>query len=194
MSSEEELLDLVRRVPTLSYFKILGLPHRYAPPAEVKKAFHAFAQLFHPDLYQDSGEPIQQAAKEAFKRAVEAYEALRDEQLQRHYVEDFLKKGQLRLPPNETGRRPDPPKAAPARPKPRPQAPPQPRTWAEQMATEDGREVAQRIERMIDEGRYQAALQQMALLTSIEGKTEAVLHKEAYLRRMVERARLTAGG
>lgn len=191
MSSEEELLSLARRISSLSYYKILGLPHRYLPAAEVKKAFHAFAQLFHPDLYQDSDEAIQTAAKEVFKRAVEAYEALRDEPLQRHYVEKYLKQGQLRLPPSETGRRPpEPPKPAtpePPKPKPKPQI--QARTWSDEMATEDGREVARRIERMIGEGRYQAALQQMALLTSIEGRTEAIKTKEAYLHRMVERGR-----
>jgi hypothetical protein len=56
------------------------------------------------------------------------------------------------------------------------------------MATEDGREVADRIERMIAEGRYQAALQQMALLSSIEDNAH-VRSKEAYLRRMVDRTR-----
>lgn len=183
---------MMARVTGLSYYQVLGLPHRYATPAEVKQAFHGFAQSYHPDLFHDASEASQLAAKEIFKRAVEAYEVLRDAMLQRRYVENFLKKGQLRMPPTEFSRRAavaagGRPNSVP--PPPKPQAPPKPRTWADEMKTEDGREVAERIERMINDGRYQAAIQQMSMLTSIEGDTPAVRSKLAYLHRMVSRAR-----
>ncbi|MCS6899459.1 MAG: DnaJ domain-containing protein [Myxococcales bacterium] len=191
MSSDDELLSLLQRLPGLSYYQILGLPHRYATPAEVKQAFHGFALLYHPDLFLNADEFLQLAAKEVFKRAVEGYEVLRDAMLQRRYVENFLKRGKLRLPPEEFSRRAtiaaggQAPSIPPAPPSP---ASLKPRTWVDEMTTEDGREVADRIERMIQEGRYQAALQQMALLIRIEN-TPRVQAKEAYLRRMVERTR-----
>ena len=190
-SSDDELLSLLRRLPGLSYYQVLNLPHRYATPAEVKQAFHGFAQLYHPDLFHDADDFLQIAAKEVFKRAVEGYEVLRDAMLQRRYVEVFLKQGQLRLPPEEFSRRAAisaggrSPSIPPA---PKPQEPLSPRTWVDDLRTEDGREVAGRIERMIGEGRYQAALQQMALLSSIEEHPQ-IRAKEAYLRRMVERTR-----
>lgn len=190
--SSDDLLTFLRRLPGMSYFQILGLPHRYASPAEVKQAFHALAQRFHPDLFHEEEEFLQLAAKEIFKRAVESYEVLRDVDSQRRYVEKFLKLGTLKLPPEEFSRRAA--RAAGGRsdslPPPAPkQEPLRPPTWADEMKTEDGREVAERIERMISEGRYQAALQQMALLTSIEGPSAPVQAKETYLRRMVERTR-----
>lgn len=191
MSSEDDILDLLDRAGRLSYYQMLGLPHRYATPAEVKNAFHEFAQLYHPDLYHDADDHVRLAAKEVFKRAVEAYEVLRDALLQRRYVENFLKKGLVHMPPAEFSRRAA--IAAGGRPNsippPKPEAPPKQKTWADEMKTDDGREVATRIERMIGEGRYQAALQQMALLTSIEGDTAAVRSKRAYLQRMVDRSR-----
>lgn len=191
MTSDDELLSLLRRLPGLSYYQILGLPHRYATPAEIKQAFHAFVERFHPDLFHDAEEFLQLAAKEIFKRAVESYEVLRDAMLQKRYVEKFLKQGQLRLPPEEFSRRAaisaggrSPSIPPPAKPK----EPVRERTWVDEMSSEDGREVADRIERMIQEGRYQAALQQMALLSSIEDNAH-VRSKEVYLRRMVDRTR-----
>lgn len=192
VSSDDELISLLRRLPNLSYFQVLGLPHRYASPAEVKQAFHAFVQDFHPDLFHDAEEHVQLAAKEIFKRAVESYEVLRDTSLQQRYVEKFLKKKQLRFPPEEFSRRAAviAGGTAPSIPPPaKPQEPLRPRTWIDEMQTEDGREVATRIERMSAEGRYQAALQQMSLLLSIEGDNPHALSKQVYLRRMAERTR-----
>lgn len=195
MSSENapatNLIALFRRLPTLSYFQILGLPHRYASTTEIKRAFHNFAQNFHPDLYYEEEEPIREAAREVFKRAVESYEVLRDPGLQQRYVEQFLKKKHLRFPPEEFSRR-----AAIAAggsssitPPSLPQEPLRPRSWIDDMQTEDGREVAERIERMCTEGRYQAALQQMSLLLNLEPDNPHAINKQIYLRRMVDRTR-----
>jgi len=192
VSSDDELISLLRRLPGLSYYQVLGLPHRYATPVVVKQAFHSFAQLFHPDLFHDADEAMKLAAREVFKRAVESYEVLRDAMLQQRYVERFLKQGQLQLPPEEFSRRaaivaggqsPSVP------PPPPPQEPVRPRSWIDEMKSPDGREVAERVEHMIGEGRYQAALQQLALLQTIEGSTPPVTAKESYLRRMIERTR-----
>lgn len=186
MSSEEDVLALAQRIDTLSYFQVLGLPHRFINPPDVKQAFHTFAELFHPDLFCDADEQVKQAAKDVFKRAVESYEVLRDKAQQRRYVEAYLTKGKLRLPPEEFSRR-----AAIAaggvapenRPKPPPPAPEPPRTWADQMKTEDGREVAERIERMIKENRLQAAFQQLGILESIEPQNPAVKAKVELVKR-----------
>ncbi len=194
MSAEpvpEDVIELANRQSGQSYYQILGLPHRYASIEEVKRAFHSFAARFHPDLFTDADEPTRLAAKEAFKRAVEAYETLRDAAMQRHYVEQFLKKGLRRLPSGEFGRRfremalaAEPPPPPAPKPPPRPSIPD---SWVDTMKTADGREIAARVDRMISEGRYQPALQQLALLASVEKDNPAVASREALVRRRLGR-------
>lgn len=190
-TSDDDVIELANRQTRQSYYQILGLPHRYASSEEVKRAFHLFASRFHPDLFVESNEAARLASKEAFKRAVEAYETLRDAAMQRHYVEQFLKKGLKRLPSGEFGRRfremavaaaPPPPPAP--KPPPRPSIPD---SWVDTMKTDDGREIAARIERMISEGRYQPALQQLSLLASVERDNPAVASREALVRRRLGR-------
>lgn len=192
---ESDVLQLSARLEGLSYFQLLSLPHRYASLAEVRQAFHAFAERFHPDLYAGASAPVREAAKESFKRAVEAYEVLRDTTLQRRYVENYLTKGVLRLPPSELQRRsvPPPPQpvAAPVDSSARDvvvrSQPLRPRTWVDDMTTDEGREVAERIERLITEGRWQDASLQMALLETIEPTNLAVKTKRNAIRRRIDR-------
>jgi DnaJ-class molecular chaperone len=174
MATADELRDLLSKMPKLSYFEILGLPHKWAKPGEVKAAFHAFAQLYHPDQHGGEDDATKELSKEVFKRAVEAYEVLRDADLQKRYVEKYLKKGRRRLPPNAFGKE-EPMEA--------PKPPPPPKTWVEEMTTDDGREVARRIERMIEGNRLQAAFQQFGILEEVERGNEAVARKLRELKR-----------
>ena len=174
MKTPAELAALLEKMPKLSYFEILGLPHRYTKPAELKAAFHAFAQLHHPDQYAGENAPTRDLAKEVFKRAVEAYEVLRDPDLQKRYVEKYLKKGLRRLPSNAFG------KEEPVAP---PKPPKIPTTWIEEMTTEDGREVATRIDKMIAGNRLQAAFQQFGILEVLEPGNLAVKKKLNELKR-----------
>jgi curved DNA-binding protein CbpA len=220
VASEEEVIALAERVEQLSYFQILGLPHRYATLAEVKASFHAFALHFHPDQFTGVDDEVKQSAKEVFKRAVEAYEVLRDARLQRRYVEAYLKKGEIRMAPVEFARRasmtaiptagmPSGPSssgpASPAAGRPSvagapPAAPtpgvagPRPKplsemTWIDEMRSEDGREVARRIDKMMRDGRFQPALQQMSLLESLEPGNPAVAARMNMLRRRLDQGR-----
>lgn len=177
MATRDELSVMLEKMPRLSYFEILGLPHRWVKPAEVKAAFHAFAQLYHPDQYAAEDEATRELAKEVFKRAVESYEVLRDADLQKRYVEKYLKKGRRRLPPDGFGKE---------EPVEKPKPPPAPKTWLEEMTTDDGREVASRIERMIAGNRLQAAIQQFDILESCEPGNLAVKKKLNELKRKMK--------
>jgi DnaJ-class molecular chaperone len=179
LPSDDHLRELLGKIPKLSYFQILGLPHKWAKPGDVKRAFHAFATLYHPDQYATDVDETKETAREIFKRAVEAYEVLRDADLQKRYVERYLTKGKLRLPPNAFGKV-DPEEQKAKKP---PPPPPPPKTWIEEMATPDGREVAKRVEKMINGGKLTQALQQIGLLEQIEPKNPAVKKKEAELKR-----------
>lgn len=197
MSNEDELVALSESLPSLSYFAILGLPHRYAAPAEVKRAFHLFAERYHPDVFALAPSDVRGMATEAFKRAVEAYEALRDAQLQRIYVENYLKRGFLRLPPAELARaRSVPPPAAPsaappATPSPSRPAPPSssrggPSSWVGDVMTRDGREIAERVERLVQAGKWREALVQIQLIENLEPDNLKVKIKRNALRRKLD--------
>lgn len=178
MAGSDDVRALLEKIPKLSYFQILGLPHKWQKPADVKKAFHAFAQLFHPDQFSSDEPELKEAAKEVFKRAVEAYEVLRDDDLQKRYVEKYLKKGKLRLPPTAFGK-----VDSSDMPKPKTVRPPKIETWVDEMKTEDGKEVAARIERMMQAGRFQAAFQQFGILEQLEPGNVAVKKKLAELKK-----------
>ncbi len=174
-----DVLSLQARVAKLSYFQLLGLSHDWHRAPAVKQAFHAFAALYHPDQYSGATEAEREAAREVFKRAVEAYEVLREPELQKRYVERYLKKGKLRLPPTAFGKD-DPserkrPKTLPPEPK--------PRTWIDEMTTDDGREVAARIERMLAANNLQPAYQQFSILEQLEPGNPSVRRKLAALKK-----------
>ncbi len=181
----DDVRALAARLPRMSYFQILGLPHRFQAEADVKRAFHTFAQLYHPDQYGGEEPDLQRAASEIFKRGVESYDVLRSPGLQKRYVRDYLTKGVLRLPPGSFG----PEATAPAK-APTPKAPP-PRkiaeSWLDELETEDGREVGERIERMVRAGRIDAARQQLSILADLEPKNPAISRRDAQLRRLLER-------
>lgn len=205
----DDVKALAARLPKMSYFQILGLPHKFQTEAEVKRAFHVFAQLYHPDQYTGEDPELQRAANEVFKRGVESYDVLRNDALQKRYVRDFLTKGFLRLPPGSFGpeaakpeEKPDAakakaaaapsPKDVPARAggKPVPKAPP-PReafhSWLDELETEEGREVGERVERMVRAGRLDAARQQLSILEDLEPGNPAIRRREAQIRRLIER-------
>ena len=175
----EDVQALLGKIPKLSYFQILGLSHDWHKAPAVKAAFHAFAALYHPDQFSGDSEIVREAAREVFKRAVEAYEVLREPELQKRYVEKYLKRGKLRLPPNAFGKadpnEPKKPKSLPPEPK--------PKTWVDEMTTADGRQVAARIERMITGNNLQPAYQQFGILEQIEPDNPAVKRKLALLKK-----------
>lgn len=174
-----DVLAFLGRISKLSYFQILGLSHDWHRAPAVKQAFHGFASLYHPDHFAGASDEEREAAREVFKRAVEAYEVLREPELQKRYVERYLKKGKLRLPPNAFG------KVDPSEPKRPKTLPPEPKvqTWVDEMQTEDGRQVAARIERMIAGNNLQPAYQQFGILEQVEPGNPAVKRKLAALKK-----------
>lgn len=199
----DDVKALAARLPKMSYFQILGLPHKFQTEAEVKRAFHVFAQLYHPDQYTGEDPEMQRAANEVFKRGVESYDVLRSDALQKRYVRDFLTKGFLRLPPGSFGPEAATPQGTPAKAaaapaktaaaqagKPIPKPPP-PReafhSWLDELETEEGREVGERIERMVRAGRLDAARQQLSILEDLEPGNPAIRRREAQIKRLMER-------
>lgn len=59
----------------LSYYAVLNVP-RDAPQEDIKKAYRALAQVFHPDKHKDLD--LRTAAQESFAKLQDAYEVLAD--------------------------------------------------------------------------------------------------------------------
>lgn len=108
MASKEELIEWVKVAESKNYYQILRVNAK-TPAEDVKKAFHRFALLCHPDQFAGQPPEIAAAAAEAFKRGVEAYRVLTNEKMRERY-DRVLKRGKLRLDDKALSDRPPPPK------------------------------------------------------------------------------------
>jgi len=68
----------------LSYYAVLGVESR-ATHDDVRGAFHAFAETFHPDSHHGRSRDERRAIDKIFKRGAEAFRVLSDPQLRAHY-------------------------------------------------------------------------------------------------------------
>jgi curved DNA-binding protein CbpA len=149
MPSKDELLGWVKVAATKSYYDILRV-NKKSPPADIKKAFHRFALLVHPDQFSDQPLDVRAAASEAFKRGVEAYRVLSSDALRDRYNRG-LAKGKLRLDEHAVSEPPPPPKE---------------RTLEDCALTKKGKELARRADRMVLVGKYDEA--RVLLATAIQ--------------------------
>jgi DnaJ-class molecular chaperone len=80
----EALEAWLRVLDDLTYYTLFGLPPN-AGPDELKAAFHAFADTFHPDAH--GGRPVteREAISRIFRRATEAYRVLENPALRAQY-------------------------------------------------------------------------------------------------------------
>jgi curved DNA-binding protein CbpA len=132
MPTKEELSAWVKVALTKSYYDILRI-NKKAEAADVKKAFHRFALLVHPDQFADQDADVREAAAEAFKRGVEAYRVLGDEALRKRY-DRALASGKIRIDPNAIEEKPAGPKV---------------RTLEDSAKTARGKELARRADRQL---------------------------------------------
>lgn len=107
-SKEEELIEWVKVAETKNYYQILRVNSK-TPPEDVKKAFHRFALLCHPDQFAGQPPELARAAAEAFKRGVEAYRVLSNDKMRDRY-DRVLTRGKLRLDDKALSDRPPPPR------------------------------------------------------------------------------------
>ena len=67
-----------------THYEVLGVA-RSAEQAEIRKAFRQRAKKFHPDVYAQRSEQIQEKANRAFVKLNEAHDVLSDPQKRREY-------------------------------------------------------------------------------------------------------------
>lgn len=171
-----------------SYYEILRVP-RGVERGVLQKAWHQFALAYHPDRHVDDEPEIREAATKVYERGVEAYSVLRDPQATAAY-DRALAQGAARLAPSEFERLSrEARKPAAVRPKTsasrRP--PPAELSFASRMATPEGREIASRIEQLVQAQRYQDAYTQVGLLETLEPDNPAVRERAERIARFLRR-------
>jgi DnaJ-class molecular chaperone len=192
MDPRVRVLVAVAQLDRASYYDLL-MVERGCDRAALQKGFHRFALAFHPDRHLGEDDEVRVAAKQVFERGVEAYTVLRDPDFARYYDEQ-LANGAKRLTAEDfdrfarKNRVRQPPARAPSRMPPTPE-----NAFVDAMKTEDGRDVAVRIEQLIKEQRYREAYLQMGLLETVEPNNPAVRLRAdkiaAYLKRFGDRGR-----
>lgn len=92
---DDYVLKIHAVLDKLDYYRLLGVDKAARVP-EVKKAFFAIANKFHPDRNRDADPRTTQAIYDIFKRLNEAYRVLCDHE-QRKLYEACLAEGKIRL-------------------------------------------------------------------------------------------------
>jgi DnaJ-class molecular chaperone len=82
--SEEFVFEWLRVLDELTYYELFGIRSE-ASPDDVRAAFHAFCDAFHPDRHFARPAEERSAVSTIFKRATEAYLVLSDSGLRSHY-------------------------------------------------------------------------------------------------------------
>jgi DnaJ-class molecular chaperone len=82
--SSEPIRAWIDVLDELTYYELFGIPAG-AGADEVREAFHAFCDTFHPDRHFGREGSDRDALATIFKRGTEAYLVLRDQGLRGHY-------------------------------------------------------------------------------------------------------------
>jgi curved DNA-binding protein CbpA len=154
MSSVDALRVFLGSIDRKSYYDILRVG-RDADAGAVKRAFHDFSLLYHPDRYV--GAPPQEAevASEIFKRGVEAYRCLSRKPTRERY-DKSLARGKLR--------------SAAARPSTLPPPPPPVRTLEDVARTPRAKQLALKADRLISAGKLDDA--RVALVSACQDEPD----------------------
>ncbi len=107
MATKEALLLYLSSIDKKNYYEILRVSPD-APPEGIKRAFHSFSLLYHPDLFVDSPKEVGAVASEIYKRAVEAYRCL-SRRAERDRYDRAVARGKIRIEPWIPSTRPPPP-------------------------------------------------------------------------------------
>ncbi|HLK39466.1 MAG TPA: DnaJ domain-containing protein [Polyangiaceae bacterium] len=147
----------------LTYYELFGLTVD-ASADDVRSAFHAFCEIFHPDRYFGSPEADRIGVSTIFKRATEAYLVLSDAGLREHYD------AQLR---GAQGTRPQRISFS-SRSRPPASRSPGPAKLEDSVRTPTARPFARRAEELIGAGDLRQAKLQLVMANHMDPQNEAL--------------------
>lgn len=81
---DEKILAWLEELDELTYYDLFGVPPE-ATADEIRAAFHAFCDTFHPDRHGARSEDERQALGTIFRRGTEAFAVLSDDAMRGHY-------------------------------------------------------------------------------------------------------------
>ena len=152
----------------LTYYELFGLAAD-ASADDVRAAFHAFCDVFHPDRHFGGTEADRAGISTIFKRATEAYLVLTDAGLREHYDEQL--KGAEAARPQRI--------SFSSRSRPPPSRSSGPAKLEDSVRTPTARPFARRAEELIGAGDLRQAKLQLVMANHMDPQNEAL---EAALR------------
>lgn len=148
----------------LSYYELFGLA-RDASPDDVRVAFHAFCDTFHPDRHIAREPDERSALGTVFRRGTEAYAVLGDDGLRAQYDGQLARKTSSRPPRLSLSplSRPPPGRATGAPP-----------PLEERVRTPSARPFARRAEELVGKGDLRQAKLQLVMANHMDPGNEAL--------------------
>ncbi len=157
----EAIGDWLRALDGLTYYALLGVPPD-ATPDDLKRAFHAFAETFHPDSHIGRLDDERDALGRIFRRGTEGYRVLADPALRAGY-DAALAEG---VTPAVASRRSSMPPS-----KERPQGP---KRLEDSLHNPNARTFARRAEELAKSGDFKQAKIQLTMARHHEPDNEAL--------------------
>jgi curved DNA-binding protein CbpA len=163
--SSEVLFEWFLLLDDLDHYELLRIP-REATYDDVKRAFHEFANTFHPDAQTSRSAEERLALDAIFKRGTEAYAVLTDAVQRARYDEQLVATYSGSVAPSHRV-----PSAAPVGP--------QKSRLSDHVHSASALPHARRAEELLEEGKLAAAREQLATASRIEPENDLL---RAYLR------------
>jgi curved DNA-binding protein CbpA len=163
-SSDDFVFAWVQVLDELTYYELFGIAP-VAGAAEVRAAFHAFCDTFHPDRHSTRPEGEREAVASIFKRGTEAYLVLSDSGLRDRYDAEL-----------SAGGAPKPPRISfsPASRRPPPSRVPGAVPLDESVRSPSARPFARRAEELVRKGDLRQAKLQLVMANHMDPDNPAL--------------------
>jgi len=169
----EAIGEWLRVLDDLTYYVLLGAPSDSGPD-EVKLAFHAFAEAFHPDAHAARSPDEREALGRIFRRGTEAYRVLSNPELRASYDQSLAEGVGAAVASRRSSMPPSKP------------PPPGPKRLEDSLRTPTARPFARRAEELAKSGDFKQAKIQLTMARHYEPGNPAL---EAFLKDLEARAR-----